>query len=280
MLARKKIGLTSYSDADAVRYKLQKATNVGSMKRLTLLIFLVASALVPLRLTAQNKLELGLFAGGAYYMGDLNMNQQFSNTRPAVGAMARYVFTDRLALRCGVTAAQLAGKYPSGGNKYPNRAENGVAVGNTKYEFERNIADIAIMGEVNFMSYDHMFHKDTRFTPYLTLGVAATAYTRYTDKSDGEMVFVLSLPFGAGAKYKVNKWLRLGVEWTMRKTFVDDLDVVGNTSAISPSDPYGFGDNTLTHNNDWYSFAGVTVSLSMWPRSLRCNDGIKKYSYR
>lgn len=236
------------------------------MKQLLIIVMIIVS----LRASAQDKMELGLFLGGSYYMGDLNPSQQFKMVRPAFGGVARYSFTDRLAMKGNVVVANLACEYPWSGDKYVNW-ENGDG-----YEFDRTIVDVAVMGEFNFMTYDHLFQKHTNFTPYVTLGVGVTCYKRYGEKEGGKQTFILSLPFGLGAKYKVNKWLRLGLEWTFRKTFVDDLDVMDtNEAKIDPNDPYGFGVHKSTHNNDWYSLCGVTVTMSMWPRKLACNDGLR-----
>ncbi len=220
---------------------------------------------------SQDKLELGIFAGGSYYMGDLNPMKQFHCTHPAVGGVARYTFTDRLAAKANVIYGKISGDYPWSGDVYVGDV--------TDYHFERGLIDIAAMGEFNFRSYDHMFQKDhSRFTPYLTVGVGATSYKRYKNDKDTERVFVISLPFGFGAKYKATQWLRVGLEWTLRKTFADDLDSYGALETFDPSDPYGFADKRLFHNNDWYSFAGVTLTLSMWPRKLACNDGVRNFN--
>lgn len=90
---------------------------------------------------------------------------------------------------------------------------------------------------------------------------------------ENKTVFVLSLPFGVGAKYKLNSWIRVGAEWSFRKTFVDDLDYVGGSGIVNPDDPYGFDEKALTHNNDWYSFAGITVTFSFSRRKTACNGG-------
>lgn len=241
---------------------------------------------------AQDKLELGLFGGVSYYMGDLNPSQQFLKPRPAIGFVGRYCISDRTAIKLNVIGGGIAGEYPGRGDIYKNHDGvttlqvdangNSVTTVDGKYKFERTIVDIGLMGEFNFMSFDHQFlKKQSRFTPYITIGLAATSYKRYDDSDDdGHMVFVLSLPFGAGVKYKINQWLRIGAEWTLRKTFVDDLDYVGESEGkVDASDPYGFNYTTATHNNDWYSFCGVTVTFSMWPRHLECNDGMKSFNH-
>ncbi len=246
--------------------------------------------LFSLSTAAQDKLEFGLFGGVSYYMGELNPHTQFSHSRPAIGGLARYAFTDRLAAKVAITAAGIAGDYPDHDDLYVNWAgttysmtdEEGNVVSTTdrSYSFDRTLVDIVAMGEFNFRSYDHIFRQDeSRFTPYLTLGIGATCYKRYEDGDDGKTVFVLSLPFGLGAKYKVNKWLRLGLEWRMHKTFVDDLDFVGEEDGkIDPSDPYGFDSSNYLNNNDWYSIVGVSVTVGMWPRKLSCNDGTRSFN--
>lgn len=253
-------------------------------------VMLMCLSVLPSISSAQDKLELGLFLGGAYYMGDLNPSQHFMKLRPSVGVLGRYAITDRLAAKLNITAARIAGEYPSGGNIYLHHegvtsstvTPEGEVLTTTdgEYEFKRTLLDVGLTGEFNFMSYDHMFFKEkSKFTPYLTLGLAATCYKSYKEKSDGEQRFVLSLPFGIGAKYKINKWMRVGMEWTMRKTFCDDLDLVdGEVGKVDPSDPYGFNEKVMTHNNDWYSLIGLTVTFSMLPRKLECNDGTKNFN--
>lgn len=252
--------------------KMSVERNISVTLRTTIHCFVVCVAMVcSMTSVAQDKLELGLFLGGAYYIGDLNPSQHFLNTRPAAGLVVRYAFTDRLAAKLNAIGAGLKGSYPEGGNVY---------VGQGDYDFDRIIADIGLTGEFNFMCYDHkFFKKQSRFTPYLTAGLVATCYESYKDDSDGKQRIVLSLPFGMGVKYKVTQWLRVGFEWTMRKTFCDDLDLVGDVGmGVDPSDPYKFNENVLSHNNDWYSLAGFTITLSMWPRKLECNDGTKSFN--
>jgi len=221
-----------------------------------------------LGLNAQDRLELGAFAGTSYYMGDLNAIGQFVNPHLAVGGIGRYVFTDRIALKGMALFGRISGDYKGQSLKYLESSD-------ANYEFNRSIGDISAQMEFNFRSYDHQFISTTTFTPYISLGLATTIYNRIDTESEnsaGKPSFILSLPFGIGVKYKINKYVRVGAEWTFRKTFVDDLDYVGPGS-INPSDPYGFGESTFTHNNDWISFAGVYVTISMLKRKTKCNDG-------
>ncbi|MBK3517865.1 outer membrane beta-barrel protein [Carboxylicivirga sp. N1Y132] len=220
---------------------------------------------------SQDRLELGGFVGSSYYFGDLSKGVPFANAHLAVGGIGRYVFTDRIALKGMALFGNISGDYQGQDLKYLESSD-------ANYAFPRSIGDVSAQVEFNFRSYDHKFISNTTFTPYISVGLATTIYNRINtddENSAGKPSFILSLPFGVGAKYKINKYIRVGAEWTFRKTFVDDLDYRGEGS-IDPSDPYGFGESTFTHNNDWISFAGVYVTISMLKRKTKCNDGIKK----
>lgn len=236
---------------------------------------------------AQDKLELGIMGGVTYYLGDLNQSQQFKDPRPALGFLARYAINDRLAAKVNIFGGGIAGEYPSAGERYPiiherptTNSNVGGVVSGGEYEFSRALVSLGFMGEFNFRSFDHVFNKsESLWTPYITAGLGGTFYKSYAEDASGKTDFVLSLPFGLGIKYKISKWLRIGAEWTIHKTFADDLDLVEPKSGqINPNDPYGANYHTVTHNNDWYSFCGITITASMLPRKLSCNDGLRKFN--
>ncbi|MBR8536510.1 outer membrane beta-barrel protein [Carboxylicivirga sediminis] len=250
---------------------IDKETPTKNIRRPLLIAVIVCLCIANQQVQAQDRLELGAFLGTSYYIGDLSTGIPFTNSHLAVGGIGRYVFTDRIALKGMALVGNISGDYHGQDLKYLESDEG-------NYSFNRSIGDISAQVEFNFRSYDHKFISTTTFTPYISVGLATTIYNRIdtdVENSAGNTSFILSLPFGIGAKYKINKYVRIGAEWTFRKTFVDDLDYVGPGS-IDPSDPYGFGESTFTHNNDWISFAGVYVTISMLKRKTKCNDGIKK----
>jgi len=217
---------------------------------------------------AQHRIELGGFVGASYYNGDLNPSIPFLNSNFAFGGIGRYVFTDRIALKGTATIGRISGSYPDGDVRYYEYPDE-----EREYNFSRRIGDVSAQIEFNFLSYDHRFISNTVFSPYLSMGLATTVYSSASreDENEGTRI-VLSLPFGFGVKYKVNDWVRIGAEWTFRKTFVDDLDYQ-EAGVIDPSDPYRFNEQVSTHNNDWYSFAGVYVTFSMFRRKNTCQSG-------
>ncbi len=211
---------------------------------------------------AQDRLEAGPLVGVSYYFGDLNPSTPFVNNHLAIGGLVRYVFSDRIAVRGSAIYAGLSGTYDPANGILP-----GVPDG---YSFNRNIGDVAVMGEINLFSYDHKYISTTVFSPYLAFGVGTLLYKR-ADEQGEKSVFVLSLPFGAGVKYKMNKWVKIGAEWGFRKLFVDDIE--GDMVSDDVSAIYG---NAKTHNNDWYSIVNVYVTFSFMKRNSSCVGGYKE----
>ncbi len=224
-----------------------------------LLFFLVLSEKT---VNAQDRLEAGPLVGASYYFGDLNPSTPFVDNHLAIGGLVRYVFNDRLAVRGTAIYAGLSGSYDSANGILPGVPE--------RYSFNRSIGDIAVMGEINMFSYDHKYIPTTVFSPYLTFGVGTLLYKR-AEEQGHKSVFVLSLPFGAGVKYKMNKWVKIGAEWSFRKLFADDIE--GNMVPDDVSAIYG---NAKTHNNDWYSIVNVYVTFSFIKRSSKCIGGYKE----
>ncbi len=230
------------------------------------LLILISSCYV----RAQDRLEVGAMLGTSYYIGDLNPQRQFYMPSIAYGGVARYVLSDRFAVKGSAMLMKIKGKESNDGASFPN--------GNGRYSFKRDIGDVALQMEFNFMSYDHPFIGTTNFTPYVSFGLGTSIYKRISsdlENSSEQMVFILSLPIGVGFKYKINKWIRIGAEWSFRKTFVDDLDIRmrSNIPFEAADDPYGFEGGTTIHNNDLYSFAGVMVTFSMFRRKTECKSG-------
>jgi hypothetical protein len=77
-----------------------------------------------------------------------------------------------------------------------------------------------------------------------------------------ETTFKPVIPFSVGFKANVYKNMGLEIEYGFRKTFYDNFD--GLKDLIAPSD-YGW-----THNNDWYSFAGIVLTWKIYNRLAGC----------
>lgn len=238
-------------------------------KSLIKYIIIIFCALVGLQLNAQTKLTAGPFIGTSWYNGDLNPSRQFYRVQPAFGGFLRYAVKDRIAFKAQLNMATISGAYKYENHYFPNSE-------NVQYSFKRSVGDLTAMMEINFFSFDHPFDESSYFTPYVTFGLGSTFFTRYKELQDNDTkkpTFVLSLPFGAGVKWKINRWMQVGADWTFRKTFADDLDVVGYGNQLDASDPFNYNLSTGIHNNDWYSVVGIYFAFRIFTTGGKCFDG-------
>lgn len=233
------------------------------------LVVLVLSEIFSIQARSQTILEAGPLLGVSWYNGDLNPQRQFYRVHPAAGIIVRYSVNDRIAFRGGASIVSISGGYPVGDVVLPQ-------TNNAPYRFNRTFGDFTAMMELNFFSFDHPFNKESSFSPYVTFGIGSIFYKRYLQENGNHSekpLFVLSLPFGGGVKWKLSNGIKLGLEWTFRKTFADDLDLTGTDYPVNPSDPYGFNQKVNSHNNDWFSVVGISATFSLINRRSQCNAG-------
>ena len=261
--------------------------------------YLSAILLVCIATASQaQRIELGAFGGASYYMGDLNPKKPFELSQPAFGFVYRYNFHNRIALKASFTRGKVMGDDLI--TKY--REERGI-------NFETNINELAAVMEFNFLEYftgsSHNF-----ITPYIFGGVGVftfepkatyenISYNLGNEKTEIDKHLrdtirnysrvALSFPFGIGVKYSVNNVIGITLEWGMRKTttdYLDDVstvypnDVNGNPDNPSPYPPFDPSGNYSagmqrgnSKDNDWYSFAGVSVIFRINFRGkARCDE--------
>ncbi|MCX6271757.1 MAG: DUF6089 family protein [Bacteroidetes bacterium] len=258
--------------------------------------------------------EAGIFAGGSYYLGDLNPNKHFANMSPAFGAVYRYNFSTRWALKMNAIYGWLVGDDASaaGWDKQRNLS------------FRSHIMDLSSQLELNFFPYYTGSEKYV-FSPYIFTGICIYNFNPKT-KYEGQWVELqplgtegqgttehpsrnsyaltqLGIPFGVGLKISLSKLACLGFEWSFRKTFTDYLDDVsttypdplvlaaekGNLSAalsnrsvdVPGKPPVIAGmqrGNSAT--KDWYSFIGVTFTIKIIGlKDKGCRDFQQKHRY-
>jgi hypothetical protein len=257
------------------------------MKKFGLIIFLIFATIA-----TNAQLEVGVFAGGSFYMGDMNPNKPFLQTNIAYGALGRYPLNSRWAVKVNLYKGILTG-------------DDNVAkyIQERSLKFTSSIWELGGVVEFNFLPYFTGSMKNY-FTPYF-FGGAALLYhrpqignldlrdyntegqidARFLDPDNSEdrkySYFAFSIPFGVGVKYSFSKRIATTLEWGMRKTFTDYIDDVSttyyaNTSALQPgddieellySDPYLNHEANMQRGNsktkDWYSFAGITVTYNI-----------------
>jgi len=253
--------------------------------------------------------EIGITAGGSYYIGDINPFRHFgSETALAYGAIYRANLTRRHVIRLSYTKMKVQAH--DNQNIDPNLI-------NRNLHFRSDITEIAAMLEINFHSF-RIGDKYDRFTPYVFGGIAqfsmnpeaeieGTWFELQTLHTEGQTSAglgkeykrsQLALPFGIGVKFAFAERLALSLEWGMRKTttdYIDDVsgyyadpDVVRETAGqlgadLSDRSFESVGPNGANigvyrgnpDNNDWYIYSGAILSMRLGKNYTSCWRGDK-----
>ncbi|MDB5002383.1 MAG: hypothetical protein JWQ34_608 [Mucilaginibacter sp.] len=224
--------------------------------------------------------ELGVFGGGAGYMGDLNQNNPLKISGLAGGAFVKRNFDGYLALKLSYTYGQIKGADSLSNNQQDR---------NRNLSFNTRLNEVSLTGEFNFMEYVPSVSKNI-YTPYIFAGIAYTGYNPRatyqgytyelrTLETEGKSYpkSTIAVPFGAGIKYNIAGRLSLGAELGYRTAYTDYLDDVsgvyadksklGSAISIALSDrsgqniPAGIQRGDL-RPHDTYMFLGFTISYT------------------
>ncbi len=237
--------------------------------------------------------ELGLFVGGAYYIGDLNPSAQFNQTQPAIGVFYRYTPNYRYAFRAGFNYGAIQGD--------DSQSSDADQI-QRNLNFKSTINELHAIAEFNFLEY-RISNDKYKFTTFLFLGLSgyyfnprAQSGNRWVDlqplKTEGQehtyKRFQMSIPFGIGMKMNVSKQVGIGFEWGPRKTFTDYLDDVSGTypdfSLIKAADAKTIALSDRSKNagsnvneqrgnprtKDWYMFFGLTLNFKLQIKPEPC----------
>jgi hypothetical protein len=213
---------------------MPEITRFAPMSRLLLLLlFSVASFTVK----AQTW-EIGGGAGGAGYMGDLNINNPVKISGFSVGAFVKRNFSGYLSAKLNYTFGTIsAADSNSNSQQFRNR----------NLSFTTTLSEISLIGEFNFLHYIPEAGKN-RFTPFVYLGVSAVNYfpsTVYQGKTyllRGQSTerekkpystTAIAIPYGAGVKYNIMGKLTLAADIGYRNPNTDYLDDVSGVYPVN-----------------------------------------------
>ena len=94
------------------------------------------------------------------------------------------------------------------------------------------------------------------FTPYFAAGFGVALFSSQSNS------FQPVVPFTVGFKVNIHKNMGLEAEYGFRKTFYDNFD--GLNDNVSPDD------YAILHNNDWYSFTGLSFTWKLFNMFGNC----------
>ncbi len=264
-------------------------------------IVLIVLTIIPLFSYSQYW-EVGLFGGESHYSGDLTVGFiDVKEIHPSYGGIVRYNVSQWFTVKGNIYYGEISGN-DANSKVYDRQVRN--------LSFKSTMLDIGLQGEINLRGYKagHPRYKNTpylfgglsvfRFNPKALykdtwyelqpLGTEGQGTTKYNDRLKYALTQV-SLPFGMGWKYAINRYWNVGFEIGARSTFTDYLDDVSmtyvekevitaahgyvsaalaNRSDIILGEPVDYGpsdDRGDPTKLDWYYFSGITVTYNILP---------------
>lgn len=222
-----------------------------------ILLLMLFTAILPAKAQDEGYFaEIGLVGGGSFYMGDVNSTSLYKNTNGMVGIVARYNVNPRFSLKADIVSAGIEGD-----TQFMDGSIPGDGIG-----FSRTIYDFGVQAECNFNAYGMTsWNGSRRLVPYYLLGVGLT----YAPKP-AENVFAINFPVGLGLRYKLAERVNIGLEWTMRFSSSDKLDVTSALAGTTLNDPFQIKGKGFK-NKDSYSFTMLYLTFDIFARPCDCN---------
>lgn len=186
--------------------------------------------------------EAGVFVGGSNYIGDIGSTYFVQPNRIAVGGIARFNYTPRIAFRLTGIYTRL--------HDDDSRAQTNFRR-NRGLRFRNSILEGAAGVEFSFFKYSMQRSGFTQ-TPYIIAQIGAVNYNVAGINAESKRITSLVFPLGLGYKMHIAHNIGVSIESSIRYTFKDAID--GNNHNLG--DPYDFGSPS---NDDWYVFTGITI---------------------
>lgn len=245
--------------------------------------------------------EIGVFGGGAYYLGEMNHGQQFYKAHFAPGLLYRYNLQDkRWVLRVHFSYTKLEG------SDADSEIQSNI---DRNLNFQSTIIEAGPIMELNFIEYEiggrtkfgnknknngtayifggiNFFHMNPTGTldgveiELQPLGTEGQGSSQNSKKRYN--LNQVSIPFGLGIKFNIGNRFALSMEYGLRKTFTDYIDDVSGTyvdpdilatenGILSAQMANKSIDGVIStgqqrgnsSNKDWYVIAGAILSYRL-----------------
>ena len=214
------------------------------MKKIQLILVLFLAS----QLNAQFLNEIGFFAGGTNYSGDIGNEMYIMPNRVGGSIVYKRNVNSRISIRTTASYLPIAADDANSSN---------IVRQHRNYSFSNTIVEVAMGIEFSYFDYD-ITSSYNNYTPYIVVEFAGMYYDVASSRINGENNYTnkmsYAIPFGLGFKSKITDRIAYAVESRAHYTFVDDLDF--NNENIPQ---LNFGN---PNNNDWYFFTGVSLVYS------------------
>jgi hypothetical protein len=215
--------------------------------------------------------SIGISLNALNYYGDLSptpkrVSTDLSLTRPAIGISFTHRFGPRYQIVGSFTYGGIRGSDASSAD--PNDERNGYYRYARNLSFRNRIKELSVVAQFDLFENQATYISRVKWTPYAYLGIAVfhhnpQAQVPKTDllgntfsnagewvnlqplETEGESYKLIqpAIPFGLGARFRLNEVMDFAVEFGFRYTFTDYLDDVSGYY-LSVDDP-SFGSSEL-----------------------------------
>ena len=206
--------------------------------------------------------EIGVFAGGSNFIGDVGTTQYIHPNSPALGLIYKWNKTPRHSWRFSLIRSKITAKDVESDDL--RRQLRG-------YEFENSITELSGGIEFNFFDFNITNPLERKFTPYVFTGLNVSFYDslfyKYGLAEFDSKQKTLALPIILGVKSNLTSNFVLGLEIGARYNYSDDID--GSLPRNESWQPIQFGNQ---NNNDWYVFSGITLTYTFGNKPCFCAE--------
>lgn len=205
--------------------------------------------------------EIGIFAGGNNYIGDVGPTNYVKPNEFAFGVLYKWNKSPRHSWRVSYTQGKITSDDKD--SDMPARKQRGLNFGNS-------VKELSLGLEFNFFDFN-LHESGFLLTPYVYSGIS---YFRYTElyylnnqyeEDDKKNSF--AIPMTVGVKTRIAEKLILGFEVGARYTFTDNLD--GSNPKNDSFDTLRFGN---LNSKDWYVFSGFTLTYTFGNKPCYCAE--------
>lgn len=183
--------------------------------------------------------------------GDINNSKLFYSPGFDFEATFKKHRNMRWSWVCDFLTAGLTGDSKDFKNVFPDNAH---------YKFNSRLWQLGFSAEFNFFNYGwgYDYKNTSRLSPFISAGAGLGVVT-----GDGKSAVTLSVPIGAGIKYKFAPRWNATVKMVFGKMISDKADGVEDPFTIK-SDAW--------KNTDWYSTLSFGITYEFGAYGIKCNN--------
>ncbi|RNC84283.1 MAG: hypothetical protein ED556_12590 [Winogradskyella sp.] len=206
--------------------------------------------------------EIGVFAGGSNFIGDVGSTNYISPNQAAIGAILKWNRSPRHSFRVSAIFTNIEAVDSKSDD--PRRQQR-------NYGFRNGLFEVS--AGIEFTFFDFNLHEiSLKGTPYLYTGISLARHENFFFDNNGVLTsentnsWAYGIPMVLGYKVLISPHLVLGAEIGARFTFSDELD--GSVPDADFRQQFSFGN---TNSNDWYTFTGLTLTYTFGQKPCYCN---------